>query len=106
MQPKLSVIAAIVSHKDQVTELPQDAELVATSEFCPNAMFQIGNHILTFQGHPEFCKSYSRALMDMRQDILGEATYSSGILSLDQELQSQTLARWMLRFIQSSGENN
>ena len=100
-RPNLTSIAAIVSHKDQVTILPEDAELLATSEFCPNAMFQIDNHILAFQGHPEFRKSYSQALMDMRQDILGDETYTRGVESLAKELQNQTLAKWMLGFITS-----
>ena len=43
----------LVSHQDQVTRLPTEAELIAGNEFCPNASFQIANHILTFQGHPE-----------------------------------------------------
>ena len=99
MQPESGSLAAIVSHKDQVTELPADAELLATSEFCPNTMFQIQNHILTFQGHPEFHKSYSRALMDWRQEILGEDVYSAGVASLKVETQGDLLAQWMIRFI-------
>lgn len=99
MLPESDSLAAIVSHKDQVTELPADAELLATSEFCPNAMFQIQEHILTFQGHPEFHKPYSRALMDWRREILGEDVYSTGVASLKQEIHGDVLAQWMIRFI-------
>jgi len=102
MVPTLQNISAIVSHKDQVTKLPEGAQLLATSEFCPNSMFQIQDHILTFQGHPEFCKSYSKALMDMRQEVLGDAVYTSGIKSLEQNIQGEALAQWIIQFI--SGE--
>ena len=99
MQPGLTSISAIVSHRDQVTRLPHDAELLATSDYCANAMYQIQDHILTFQGHPEFCRSYSRALMDMRREILGSKTYREGIQSLSQDTQGDVLARWMLQFL-------
>ena len=36
---------------------------------CPNSGFTIGEHILTFQGHPEFSKGYSHALMDLRREL-------------------------------------
>ena len=99
MQPPVNTIAAIVSHKDQVTQLPEKAELLAGSDFCPNAMFQVEDHILTFQGHPEFCKPYSRALMNMRQEILGDSVYTTGIESLEQEIQGEILAKWIVQFI-------
>ncbi len=99
MQPPLPALSAIVSHKDQVTILPDNAQLLSTSEFCPNTMFQIENHILTFQGHPEFAKGYSRALLNLRKDILGEAVYGKGIASLGQEIHSDIFAQWILRFI-------
>jgi GMP synthase-like glutamine amidotransferase len=99
MQPDSVFIAAIVSHKDQVTSLPRDAELLGTSDFCPNSMFQIQEHILTFQGHPEFCKSYSRALMDWREEILGKRVFENGIDSLNKDTQGDILAQWIVRFI-------
>jgi GMP synthase-like glutamine amidotransferase len=99
MQPRLAEARVLVSHKDQVTRLPPGAEQLATSDFCPNSMFQVGNHILCIQGHPEFIKAYSESLMNMRREILGEAVYGAGIESLDQALDSDTLATWMLRFL-------
>ncbi len=44
----------LVSHQDQVVEVAKDAKVLASSDFCENAVCQIGDHILTFQGHPEF----------------------------------------------------
>ena len=47
-----------VNHGDQVVELPPDAELLSTSDFCANDAFAIGDKILAFQGHPEFTIAY------------------------------------------------
>ncbi|MEL7260486.1 MAG: type 1 glutamine amidotransferase [Pseudomonadota bacterium] len=41
-------------HQDQVTEVPQGAEVIATNAFCENAALVYGNRIWTVQAHPEF----------------------------------------------------
>lgn len=53
----------IVNHHDQVTQLPEGAIPLATSDFCRYEGFRIGHHILTFQGHPEFTVDYERHLI-------------------------------------------
>jgi GMP synthase-like glutamine amidotransferase len=99
MLPKEQEISLLVSHKDQVTELPDGAKLLASSDFCVHAMFQVDNHILTFQGHPEFVKGYSRGLMELRKEILGLDKYTQGIASLDRTTNEKSVARWVLAFI-------
>jgi len=99
MDPQIEGFALVVSHKDQVSELPLGAELLATSDFCPNAMFRIDNHILTFQGHPEFTKAYSKELMEMREEILGEEKFSAGMNSLSRSHDSEIISSWIVRFI-------
>lgn len=99
MTPAAATFRLIFSHKDQVTRLPPGAELLATSPLCPNAMFRIDKHLLAIQGHPEFCKGYSRTLMEMRQEILGEETFSRGMASLAQPTEEGMVAHWILNFI-------
>lgn len=99
MKPERPGYNLIVSHKDQVTVLPPEAELLASSPACPNAMFRIGDHILTFQGHPEFVKGYSRTLMEFREDVLGADRFIQGIASLSEETHEETIARWILNFL-------
>ena len=62
-------------------------------------MFQLGDHILAFQGHPEFSNGYSQASMDLRKEIPGEAVYSKAVESLKQEIQGEVFAKWIVRFI-------
>jgi len=82
MLPPLSQLALLASHKDQVVQLPADAELYAASKFCPYAGFTIGEHTLCIQGHPEFCRAYAAQLMQLRRRLLGEATFLAGMASL------------------------
>lgn len=41
-------------HQDQVVEVPEGAEVIASTDFCANAAMMIGDKILTIQPHPEF----------------------------------------------------
>ena len=99
MDPAVDSFGLLVSHKDQVTVLPPGSQLLATSEFCPNAMFVIDDHILALQGHPEFTRGYARALMQMRAKLLGEKTLHAGIESLQHDLDSDLVSSWIIRFI-------
>jgi GMP synthase (glutamine-hydrolysing) len=80
-------------------EVAPGSEVLASSEFCENAATQIGNHILTFQGHPEFVPEFSREIMQFRREMLGEETYQKGMQSLEVKPESERVARWILNFL-------
>ena len=101
MQPERKQFNLLSSHKDQVSHLPENARIFASSEFCPIAGFTLGEHVLTFQGHPEFSKAYSAALMQTRREILGESTYHEGMTSLDESLDAEVIGQWMLNFLRT-----
>jgi len=98
MQPEAAQFNLLVSHQDQVTQLPEAATLLASSDFCPNAAYCIGNQVLCFQGHPEFTHEYSRDLLNLGREALGEAVYQDGIERLAKEQQGAQIAEWMIRF--------
>ncbi|MEO1078995.1 MAG: GMP synthase [Pseudomonadota bacterium] len=93
--------AVLVSHQDQVVELPEDAEVLAGSSFCPNAVFQLGDHVLTFQGHPEFVNDYSRAIIEYRWDLIGDEKAEEGIASLEGQPETDRMAGWILNFLRT-----
>jgi len=99
MEPPLATCNVLVSHQDQIEKLPVGATLIAASDFCPYAMFQLDDAILAIQGHPEFTKPYARDLMGFRRELLGEPLYKVGIESLQSITDEQAIARWMLAFI-------
>lgn len=99
MSPAMDELTLLISHQDQVTALPESATVIASSDFCPFAAFHINHQVLCFQGHPEFIHDYSRALLDIRQQTLGEQIYSSGIASLEHDHHGITVAEWMMRFV-------
>ena len=101
MSPPARHFNLISSHKDQVARLPEGARLTARSPNCPVAGFSLGDNVITFQGHPEFSKGYSRALMDHRREILGDERYAAGVASLGLQDDAGLVGRWILRFLRS-----
>ncbi|NBA93918.1 amidotransferase [Pseudomonas sp. R5(2019)] len=99
MTPAVEDLTLLISHQDQVTALPANATVIASSDFCQYAAYHINHQVLCFQGHPEFIHDYSRALLDLRQQHLGEQVYQKGVASLDQQHHGVTVAEWMMRFV-------
>jgi len=100
--PELDIL---VSHQDQVLVNAEGAQVLASSDFCENAVCQIGDHILTFQGHPEFISAYSKEIMEFRREMIGEQAYSNGMTSLVVEPQGERVARWILNFLREPAED-
>ena len=98
----LSELKIYVSHQDQVTELPEQAELLASSEFCPNFMFQIDSNIFAIQGHPEFERGYSEALIDKRQMILSPTQFVLAKASLKHPVDASLVFSWILQLYQQA----
>lgn len=91
----------LVSHQDQVVEPAAGARVLAGSDFCENAVTQIGTHILTFQGHPEFTREYARRLLSARREVLGDTVFQAGIASLSGDSEGQRVARWIVDFLRA-----
>jgi len=89
----------LVSHQDQVTQVPPGAERIAGNDFCPNASFQVGKHILSFQGHPEFEPNYLRQLIEGRREIIGPTRADQALKSLQEKTDHQQIARWIVGFL-------
>lgn len=99
-QPLPKYLDLIYSHKDQVIQLPPGAHSFLSDDFCPNAGFNIDEHIVTFQGHPEFDATYTERLLGRRAKEIGESVYNKGINSLRQSTDSNFIGRLILDFLQ------
>ena len=99
LSPELDVFSLLVNHQDQVTRLPRDAALIATNNFCPVSSYQVNQSILTFQGHPEFSPDYLQYLIAKRRQDIGESVYRQAIASLEQPVDHEQVAKWIVNFI-------
>ncbi len=102
MQPKTNPLKVIVSHKEQVIQLPKNATLLYRSDFCPNYMLQVEKHFLTIQGHPEFSEEYAKTLIQHRAHKIPKSTLEAGLASLEGTADSKILGEWIATFIEQA----
>lgn len=98
MDPAVQDFKLLVSHRDQVIHLPSSAEVLASSDFCPNYMLQYGDCFVSVQGHPEFSKSYSKDLMNSRRESIPGDRVLKGMDSLRNDPDSDLVAQWIVQF--------
>ena len=91
-------INLIVSHQDQISQLPGGTRVIAESDFCRYFMVQWGEHSLSVQGHPEWCAGYSRALINDRRQLIPHARIEQGLGSLEKKADNMLFGRWILEF--------
>ncbi len=96
MQPSKSLLNLLISHQDQVVELPEQAQVLAQNSHCSYYMLQIENTILTIQGHPEYSKDYLQALIKKRREKYTSEVYTEAIRSLEKEVDNALTAKCLL----------
>lgn len=99
MQPQESTCNLQFMHQDQVQQLPEDSVLLGHSAHCPTAMFRVGERMLGIQGHPEFPKAYSEALLLDRIDRIGAEVVLKALGSLDRATDEELTAEWIAKFL-------
>ena len=81
-------------HQDQVFTPPDGAETIASSDFCEHAALWYPGFALTVQGHPEFGKPYTQALLESRRGTVlkpEEVDVAQG--TMDKDVTRADLAR-------------
>jgi GMP synthase-like glutamine amidotransferase len=96
----VDAFSILMSHRDQVTRLPEGAEVIASAEYCPIGAYRIGDRVFCVQGHPEFVPQLSRMLMVRRRDVIGTDVVDAGIRSLDGPLDQELVVRWIAEFFE------
>ena len=80
-------------HRDQVTKVPQGAEVVASSEFCENAALLYDDLMFSVQPHPEFRPDFVEGLMRTRgPGLVPDQLMAEARDRLTQPLDDQTMA--------------
>lgn len=87
------------NHNDQVVLLPPGASRIATSEFCENEAYLIGNHVLCFQGHPEYTAPYEKHVLDINPNASPEVLKRGYETTAQDNAMGKEAARWMLDLI-------
>ena len=100
MQPAQSTTTLMAAHNEQVTRMPEGAECLGGSDFCPIGSMQIGQHIWTTQFHPEMPLVFMQALLRYLDDKLDADTLARAHASLQQAADVPLFGQWMAQFIE------
>ena len=99
MDPAKPSFNILMSHQDQVVELPEGAEVLATADYCPVGAYRVGDLVFCVQGHPEFVPELSRGLLGKRRERIGAEVCDPALDSLSAPLDHDTVASWMATFL-------
>ncbi|MEO1495132.1 MAG: type 1 glutamine amidotransferase [Pseudomonadota bacterium] len=94
-------------HQDQVTAIPEDATVLATSAFCENAMLTYGDpeqpDAISIQPHPEFTTPFARDLVETRKGtVIADAVADVALESLGRDVANQAFARWAVAYLRDA----
>ena len=88
-------------HQDQVTRLPDDAEVVAGSAFCPYAVLVYRGSAISIQPHPEFQTGYLRDLIRVRRGkAIPEQDADAALKGLGSPIDAAQVAQWIVQFLE------
>ncbi len=89
-------------HQDQVTQLPDGARVVGSSDFCANAVLAYGDSIWTIQPHPEFSPAFMDGLIKTRgKGLVPDTRLEAATAKLSEPLDSTDIATHMAQFFKS-----
>lgn len=90
-------LSVIAFHQDQVVEKPDDARVLATSDFCKYAALAYGNSVLTIQPHPEFDGKFVQDLIALRSDVLPQKESQEALQTVHDPLNTDRVAKQFAR---------
>jgi GMP synthase-like glutamine amidotransferase len=88
------------AHIEQVTQLPDGATNIMTSQGCPVGGFRMGDHIFTTQNHPEMTPDFITALIDELESEKPAEVIAHARQSLSKPADGATFAEWIVRFFE------
>ncbi len=92
-------IRQYAAHIEQVSELPEGAEICMSNEACEIGGFTIGDHVLTSQYHPEMTGDFIAALIEELASEKPVAVIDQARASLSQEAENAPMAQAILQFL-------
>jgi GMP synthase-like glutamine amidotransferase len=90
------------AHKEQVTRLPDGAEIVGGNDFCPVGAYIKGKHIFSTQYHPELTEEFMVDLTTEMEDVLGSELTTKARAQFKGQTQSVEFAEWMAQFLEQA----
>lgn len=98
MTPEHHILPMYVFHEDEVTELPEDCDILGSSNKCKITSFAKSNHIFTTQGHPEFSHDFMSTVLGFCKSKMSKVVADAAWDSLAREQHGSIFAQWAANF--------
>ena len=86
-------------HRDQVTQVPKDARVIASNDFCANAALIYNDRAFTIQAHPEIRPEFVDGLMQTRgKGLVPDALMDRATKRLQDPLDDANIASKIAEF--------
>ena len=93
-------ITLYAAHKEQVTALPAEADILSSSPQCPVGAFAVGDHVFTTQYHPEMTPEFVDALIDEMAPSINSEVEIRARQSLAEQAENKRFAAWLVSFFE------
>lgn len=86
-------------HQDQVVELPEGARVLGGNGFCRNGILAYGDHIISWQPHPEFPSAFVGGLIEKRgRGVVPDDLLDRAAADLDAPVDNPEIATFLAEF--------
>ncbi len=100
MTPAANALSLVASHSDQVTRPAPNSRTLASSTFCPIAMSEFGDNVMSIQPHPEMTRALANEVFEMRRDEQGHDVTDAAMASMNNPIDDGVAAYWIVRFLE------
>lgn len=102
MNPAASSFRILHSNADQIVQAPARMRILGRSPAVDVSVMAVEDHMIGFQGHPEFTLAYASVLMEARRgNFIPTEVVDAGLASLSGQPDNELLANWIARFLRS-----
>lgn len=99
-------IDLLAIHQDQVTKVPDGAEVILSNKVCKIAGLAYKGTAISFQPHPEFSSNFMHALIEVKtKNGMSQQQATLAKLSIKEDNDADKLATILSDFFKSKGSN-
>lgn len=93
-------------HRDAVITIPQEIDVIGTSQRCDSQILYRPGRLLTTQGHPEFDALTCREMLEERRSggILSGEEFEEAVSKVDVRHDGELFWKVIWRFLDEKGE--
>jgi len=103
--PDGSTTTLLAMHQDQVVEVPPEAKVDGTADYCSNALLTYKGNAMSIQPHPEFTPEFIRDLLHMRRGkTIPVEQAEPALATLENELDSHSFGERIANFFIESNK--